>query len=295
MARNGSGTYSVTNTFVSSQPITASSHNANWTDAGNEITNSIAADGQTTMTGQLKGYAGTVSAPGIGFALDLDCGMYRIGANNIGLAVNGTKILDIGTTGLTVIGALNGDTSIFMPSGSIIAYAGSAAPTAWLLCNGSSILRASYPNLFTAIGTTYGSADGSHFTLPDLTGRIIAGKEASASRLTFAVSGIDGGTLGAVGGVESRTITQGYLPNVTLTTTIGSGQGSHGHAGSTVALQSNLSGTGSGAATQGGGSTGLSIAAATLPAMSGTTPLGGSGVALPTAQPTIVLNYIIKI
>lgn len=38
-----------------------------------------------------------------------------------------------------------------------------------LACSGNSVLRASYPDLFTAIGTTWGSVDGTHFTLPNLT------------------------------------------------------------------------------------------------------------------------------
>lgn len=54
------------------------------------------------------------------------------------------------------------------PPGTIQMYGGSAAPnTDWLLCDGSSVLRATYPSLFAAIGTTYGSVDATHFTLPD--------------------------------------------------------------------------------------------------------------------------------
>ena len=48
-------------------------------------------------------------------------------------------------------------------------YGGTSAPGGWLLCNGSSLLRADYPVLFAVIGTSYGSIDGSHFTLPNLT------------------------------------------------------------------------------------------------------------------------------
>jgi hypothetical protein len=48
--------------------------------------------------------AGTVGAPGLSFSDDTDCGLYRIGANNVGLAVNGANVLDIGTTGLAVTG-----------------------------------------------------------------------------------------------------------------------------------------------------------------------------------------------
>jgi hypothetical protein len=38
-----------------------------------------------------------------------------------------------------------------------------------LPCNGASYLRTTLPDLFTAIGTTWGSADGTHFTVPNFT------------------------------------------------------------------------------------------------------------------------------
>lgn len=40
-------------------------------------------------------------------------------------------------------------------------------PDKWLLCEGQSLLRDDYPDLFDLIGTTYGSADGTHFNIPD--------------------------------------------------------------------------------------------------------------------------------
>ncbi len=55
--------------------------------------------------------------------------------------------------------------------GEIKAYAGALAPTGYLLCQGQSLLRASYAELFTILGTTFGSVDSTHFTLPDLQGR----------------------------------------------------------------------------------------------------------------------------
>jgi hypothetical protein len=106
MARNGSGTFSKVNTFVAGNTITAAGHNQNWDDLVSEMTNSVAADGQTTITGALKGANGTVALPAYSFASDLNSGVYRIGADNIGVAVNGTKILDVATTGLTVTGTL---------------------------------------------------------------------------------------------------------------------------------------------------------------------------------------------
>lgn len=66
--------------------------------------------------------------------------------------------------------------SAVCPIGSVIAFAGSSAPTGWLLCDGSSLLRAgTYANLFAVIGVTYGNVDGTHFTLPTLSSRVIIG------------------------------------------------------------------------------------------------------------------------
>jgi len=57
--------------------------------------------------------------------------------------------------------------------GEIIPYAGSSSPVSnWYPCDGSSLLRTDFPDLFAIIGTTYGSADGTHFNLPDLRGRV---------------------------------------------------------------------------------------------------------------------------
>jgi hypothetical protein len=51
---------------------------------------------------------GTVGAPSFTFEADADTGIYRIGANNIGVTANGAKVLDIATTGLGVTGVITG-------------------------------------------------------------------------------------------------------------------------------------------------------------------------------------------
>ncbi|MDQ0462641.1 microcystin-dependent protein [Caulobacter ginsengisoli] len=66
-------------------------------------------------------------------------------------------------------------TAVGAMSGMIAAFGMPTAPTGWLECNGASLLRADYPALFAAIGTTWGSADGTHFTLPDLRGEFLRG------------------------------------------------------------------------------------------------------------------------
>lgn len=44
---------------------------------------------------------------------------------------------------------------VFITPGIIISFAGTTAPSGWLLCQGQAVLRSSYPLLFATIGTTY--------------------------------------------------------------------------------------------------------------------------------------------
>lgn len=47
-------------------------------------------------------------------------------------------------------------------------YFGGTVPSGWLLCNGAAISRTTYARLFAAVGTTWGTGDGSTtFNLPD--------------------------------------------------------------------------------------------------------------------------------
>lgn len=100
------------------------------------------------------------------------------------------------------------------PAGVVSSFAGTTAPTGWLLCFGQAISRTTYADLFGSLGTTYGAGDGTTtFNLPDLRGRVTAGKDdmggTSAARLTAGSSGITGTTLGAAGGAQTVTLTPG--------------------------------------------------------------------------------------
>lgn len=117
MPRNNSGTMSVVNTLVAGTTITAAAHNQNYADIGNEITNSLAVDGQSTMTGQIKAANGLVSAPGIAFGSELDCGWYRIGTNNIGLTLGGSKVVDYTTSGISITGTLTSSGALTVSGG----------------------------------------------------------------------------------------------------------------------------------------------------------------------------------
>ena len=96
-------------------------------------------------------------------------------------------------------------------------YAGSSAPTGYLLCDGAAISRSTYSTLFGLLATTYGSGDGSStFNIPDLRGRVIAGQDdmggASANRLTGLTGGVDGDVLGGSGGAETHTLSTAEMP-----------------------------------------------------------------------------------
>lgn len=55
------------------------------------------------------------------------------------------------------------------------AFFGTVLPSGYLWCDGSSYLRSAYPTLFAAIGTTYGSVDGTHFNVPNMAGQAPVG------------------------------------------------------------------------------------------------------------------------
>ena len=96
-----------------------------------------------------------------------------------------------------------------VPVGSMQAFAGSSAPTGWLLCNGTTASRTTYSNLFSVIGTTYGVGDGSTtFGLPDMRGRVPMGAGTGNQQGVFGSGVITGGislaarTAGQFGGDE---------------------------------------------------------------------------------------------
>ena len=61
-----------------------------------------------------------------------------------------------------------------VPPGTMIHFAGKTLPDGWLICNGAAVSRTTYADLFKAIGTTYGTGDGSTtFNLPNAGGRFL--------------------------------------------------------------------------------------------------------------------------
>lgn len=123
------------------------------------------------------------------------------------------------------------------PAGAVTAFAGSAAPAGWLLCDGSAVSRTTYANLFAVTGTTYGAGDGSTtFNLPDLRGRVVAAVDGGAGRITSS------NTLGAASGTQAHTHTSAAHTHTSAAHTHGV-SATHSHA--SAAHSHTLSSTGS--------------------------------------------------
>ena len=149
-----------------------------------------------------------------------------------------------------------------VPPGAVIPYAGSSAPDGWLLCDGRTLQSDRYPELYAAIGTTYGQNKPGSFKLPDMRGRVAAGANASNA-------------LASRAGADSKQIARANLPaeklnleddGIWIVDSVQTGS----ESGKTLQM-----GTRSGAAR---------LETNTL----------GSGTAFDVRQATLYLNYIIK-
>ncbi len=192
--------------------------------------------------------------------------------NNSFTGAAGELSYDTATEGLIVHDGSTAGGFEIVPSGSIIAFGGAAAPDAgWLLCDGSNVSRSTYARLFAAISTAYGTGDGSStFGLPDLRDRVLLGK------------GSNNGTVGTeTGSVAASSV----ITNATNTTGTGT-------TGSTTAGRTNTTGTFATSAKD--SATGTALTDNVNAAHTHTIP-GLSIPALATTLPSSVVNFIIKI
>ena len=167
---------------------------------------------------------------------------------------------------------------------------------------GQAISRTIYTAAFARWGTKFGTGDGSTtFNVPDKTGRVSAMLESVGTRLTTSGSGIDGGTLGSVGGSQSVTIAQSGLPNIAPAFVGSAGTinvtstGNFAHANGLVGGVNTGSGNAvafdNSAAQSPVTSSGSFTPSGTIASINGNV----TQAATKTVQPTIVCNYIIRI
>lgn len=75
-----------------------------------------------------------------------------------------TKLIEQYISALKTYIAANGA----LPIGALIPFIGTTVPKGYLICNGASLLRRDYPDLFNVIGTRFGAVDSAHFKIPSL-------------------------------------------------------------------------------------------------------------------------------
>ena len=242
----------------------------------------LATNGIVARTGSGTVSARTISASGNGISV----------SNGNGVSGNPTVSLSIGSGATQVAAGNHTHSDLGAPVGSIMIWAGSTAPSGWLLCDGTAYSTATYSALYAVIGTTYGSGSGT-FLVPNLKGRIPVG-------LNSADASFD--TRGETGGEKTHTISTAELPahNHGVGTLATTSDGSHSHPYTAP----NNSPTSTKVKNDGcsdcipitprttSGTT--SSAGSHTHTISGSTANTGSGTAMNVLQPYIVLYYIIK-
>lgn len=304
MPRNGTGTYSLAQPpFTPGTTISSAAVNSDFSDIATALTQSVASNGETTITGQLKFPVGSAAAPSHSFAADLTTGMFYPGSKQLGFSAGGidallidTNLVGTGQDG-SILKYANG--AILVPVGIQANFGGATAPVGWLFPYGQNVSRTGYPELFQVYGTAYGSGDGSTtFGMPDLRGRVVAGMGdmggVDAGRLTATTMTPNGITLGAIGGAQTLAINQVNLPNVAFPNSLSIVDPGHVHA-----LQPNTLFLGGPTAVRGDlASTTVNGQSATQSAttgitLSGSVTSGGSGTPVSVVQPTFVMNKIV--
>ena len=293
MPDDASGNFSLVSGYlaVTGQTVQPSNHNPPLEDIAAAMTNRLSRSGVAPMTGPLKTVTGSASAPAIYPNSNPAIGIYWT------------------PTGISFAGSVSGVRFI----GELIPYTLLSAPALTVFPYGQTLLRASYPDLWAlaqadiAAGNTfYNNGNGSTtFGIGDLRGRVVAGKDnmggTSAHRLGSGAGFSSGGggdpaILGAVGGLETHTLTTAQLSVHSHANLLN--DGGHGHPGSKGRMQGKGGGAGSFDAQIGTNETATQDTQ-TLTIASSTTGItisnanAGSGDAHNNTQPTMICNYLL--
>jgi len=181
-----------------------------------------------------------------------------------------------------------------IPVGTMLDYAGAATPSGYLFCYGQAVNRTTYSDLFSIIGTAFGSGDGSlTFNLPDIRGRVKVGLDnlggSSANRITNAnADSLNNTGFGSQTGTGSISISAVTLSVANLPPHSHVQTAPNSSGGSNIFPQKDT-----GADNSGSNSTGSSTSS--IGSGSSFTPTGSfTGTTGANAQPSIAVSVIIK-
>jgi len=145
-------------------------------------------------------------------------------SQTLGCAIQGNDLTIDQTKTDQLLSAMKNLGKTVVPIGTVVFYLGTTIPDGYLLCNGASLLRTEYPELFEVLGTKCGSVDSAHFTLPDTHHRFLEGTTTLSEVGSYIAAGLpnikgsinnaDGGNFVADGCFRSET-----TPNIGYTIT----------------------------------------------------------------------------
>lgn len=149
--------------FVPQTVISSADVNTDFSDIATALTDSLAADGQTPMTGPILGESGSAGSPSYTYNAEVTSGWYHAGLNDIRLSIGGTDVFQITGSGASIPDSVEFfgvpfNTTSPVPIGSEFAFSGLIAPTGWVLEFGQTVPRGTtgdtYNALFNVITTT---------------------------------------------------------------------------------------------------------------------------------------------
>ena len=269
----------VTNNTTGGNAITIGASTGSVVSIPNGITAQVYCDGSTGFYSAQTGSAGNFTINGNLTVTGNQADVGSFSAASIGVSGPATfATIPTAPTATTGDNSTNLATTAFvqnsiitLPSGSLLMWPTSTAPSGYLLCNGSAVSRAIYSSLFSVIGTTFGIGNGSTtFNIPNYADNMPIGVGTIATAV-----GITGGSKDAivVSHTHTATVTDpGHFHTLNVTDQLGGGGGGGDSNSGPVHPQTNSAVTG-------------------ITVTNSTTGSSGTNANLP---PYLGINFIIK-
>lgn len=126
--------------------ISSAAVNSDLSDIANALTGSFARDGQSPMTGQFKAVDGSLLGPGYSFGNEVNTGLTRPAAGQIGVVIQGAQISTFAATGIL-------STNLVSPT-----FSGTpTTPTAAPLTNNTQVASTAYADAAVAASQAFAS------------------------------------------------------------------------------------------------------------------------------------------
>lgn len=169
---------------------------------------------------------GSASAPSYSFASDSNTGIYRIGADNIGVTANGAKVLDISTTGLAITGTLSATGGITATNVAAQADQETGTSTTTFVSPGRQQFHPSAAKAWAFIGSTGTIQSSYNFTSTTHpgTGQYTATFTTAMSSASYAIIGT---VLGSNGFLDVTSQTANTITYATINATTGGADFAH--------------------------------------------------------------------